>query len=167
MFEQVFRAITQEFSDLSLVHATQLAIRLTVAALMGGLLGWERERAGKAAGLRTHILVATGAAAFVAIPQQSGFDPNELSRILQGLITGIGFLGAGCIMKGDGAGQVKGLTTAAGIWLTAGVGVAAGMGRDMSALLLGGFGYFTLSSMGRWEKWFGLGTCHSESDRAK
>ncbi|WP_435016985.1 MgtC/SapB family protein [Tundrisphaera sp. TA3] len=167
MFETIFRSVVGEFSDLSLPHAVRLAVRLLVAALMGGLLGWDRERAGKAAGLRTHILVATGAAAFMAIPQQSGLDPNGLSRVLQGLIAGIGFLGAGCIMKGDTESQVRGLTTAAGIWLTAGVGVAAGMGRDMSALLLGGFGYFTLSAIGRWERKLGLDDLSDESNRAR
>lgn len=152
MVAQLLEAIAREFSDLSLVHAVQLSVRFVIAAILGGLLGWEREKAGKPAGMRTHILVAVGAAAFVAIPQQSGFDTAAQSRILQGLVTGIGFLGAGCIMKDDPHGHIKGLTTAAGIWLTAGVGVAAGMGRDASAVLLGAFGYFTLSALGSLER---------------
>jgi putative Mg2+ transporter-C (MgtC) family protein len=67
-------------------------------------------------------------------------------------VAGVGFLGAGCIIKGDREAQVQGLTTAAGIWLTSGVGVAAGMGREASAVLLGLFGWFTLSGLGRWER---------------
>ena len=153
---EVAAAIAAEFSDLSAVQAAQLAVRLTVAALVGGLLGWQRAHAGKAAGLRTHVLVAVGSAGFVAIPVQSGMPPEGLSRILQGLVAGIGFLGAGCILKRDGDAQVQGLTTAAGLWLTAGVGVAAGMGRELSALLLGAAGWFTLSTLARWEARLGL-----------
>jgi putative Mg2+ transporter-C (MgtC) family protein len=132
-------------------QAVQLAVRLLVAGLIGGLLGWERERAGKAAGLRTHILVAVGTAAMVAVPIQAGVGSDPVSRLLQGLITGIGFLGAGCILKLEDRGTIRGLTTAAGIWLTAAVGIAAGMGRELSALLIGAVGWFTLSVLGRWE----------------
>ena len=108
-----------------------------MAAVVGGLLGWQRLHAGKAAGLRTHILVAVGAAALVAVPEQAGMGFDGVSRIIQGVVTGIGFLGAGSILKADSEDRVRGLTTAAGIWLTAGVGVVAGMGREASALLLG------------------------------
>ena len=144
-------AVAAEFSDLSAVHAVQLAVRLVVAGVIGGLLGWQRSHAGKAAGMRTHILVAVGSAAFVAVPVQAGMHHEGVSRILQGLVTGIGFLGAGCIIKREGEDQILGLTTAAGLWFTGGVGVAAGMGRELSALLLGAVGYFTLSTLTRWD----------------
>src|SRR5687767_12652363 len=147
----VAEMLAAEFSDLSVADAVQLGVRLTVAGVIGGLLGWERERSGKAAGFRTHILVAVGTAAMVAVPSQAGFGPDPVSRIAQGLATGIGFLGAGCILKPDGEGTVRGLTTAAGIWLTAAVGITAGMGRELSALLIGGLGWFILSVLGRWE----------------
>ena len=153
----VAAAVAGEFSDLSAVRAAQLAVRLLVAAAIGGLLGWQRLHAGKAAGLRTHILVAVGASAFVAVPEQSGMNFDGVSRIIQGLVTGIGFLGAGAILKAESEERVRGLTTAAGIWLTAGVGVAAGMGREASALLLGAVGYFTLSTLARWEHRAALG----------
>jgi putative Mg2+ transporter-C (MgtC) family protein len=146
----VFEAVAAEFSDLSAPQAAALAVRLTVAALLGALLGWEREKRGKAAGLRTHMLVAVGSAAFVAVPQQAGYGPDGISRVVQGLVAGIGFLGAGCILKSEADGQVTGLTTAAGVWLTAAVGVAAGAGREASAVLVGLFGWFTLSVLGRW-----------------
>ena len=103
--------------------------------LLGGLLGWEREHAGKAAGVRTHMLVAMGAALFVLVAQQAGIEAADNSRVLQGIIAGVGFLGAGTILKGDAESQVKGLTTAAGIWLTAAIGVAAGLGREATAVL--------------------------------
>jgi putative Mg2+ transporter-C (MgtC) family protein len=147
----VAEMLAAEFSDLSLTEAARLGVRLTVAGVIGGLLGWERELAGKAAGFRTHILVAVGTAAMVAVPSQAGFGPDPVSRIVQGLVTGIGFIGAGCILKPDGEGTVRGLTTAAGIWLTAAVGITAGMGRELSALLIGGLGWFILSVLGRWE----------------
>ncbi|VTR91615.1 mg2+ transporter- family : MgtC family transporter protein OS=Candidatus Symbiobacter mobilis CR GN=Cenrod_0942 PE=4 SV=1: MgtC [Gemmata massiliana] len=140
--------VVTEFSDLSAVQAVQLALRLVIAAVLGGLIGRDREKAGKAAGVRTHLLVSVGAAAFVAVPQQSGATAADVTRILQGLVAGIGFLGAGCIWKDDTEGRVEGLTTAAGLWLTAAVGAAAGMGRELSALLVGLTGLFALSVLG-------------------
>lgn len=142
--------VAAEFSDLSAVQAVQLGLRLVIAAVLGGLIGRDRERVGKAAGVRTHLLVAVGAAAFVAVPQQSGASAADITRVLQGLVAGIGFLGAGCIWKDDTEGRVEGLTTAAGMWLTAAVGAAAGMGRELSALLVGLAGLFALSVLGRW-----------------
>lgn len=133
----VLQTLASEFSDLpDLEQLTRVVVRLLLAALLGGLLGWERESKGKAAGLRTHMLVAIGAAVFVMIPQQAGADDADLSRIIQGVVAGIGFLCAGTIIKGRGEEQVQGLTTAAGIWLTAAIGVAVGLGREASALLV-------------------------------
>lgn len=133
---EVWQTIQAEFSDLSdASHVARVVLRLTLASLLGGLLGFEREQRGKAAGVRTHMLVASGAALFVLIPQQAGVSDGELMRVLQGLVAGIGFLGAGSIIKSDGTEQVTGLTTAAGIWFTAAIGVAAGMGREASAVL--------------------------------
>ena len=133
---QIARTVAAEFSDVpDAAQATRIVVRLGVAALLGGLLGWEREHAGKAAGVRTHMLVAMGAALFVLVAQQAGISPADNSRVLQGVIAGVGFLGAGTILKGDAESQVKGLTTAAGIWLTAAIGVSAGLGREMTAIL--------------------------------
>ena len=136
MWEQVGQTLVAEFSDLDDVpQVTRILLRLTLAALLGGLLGIEREQKGKAAGVRTHMLVAMGSALFVLLSQQAGMPASDLSRVVQGIIAGIGFLGAGTILKGDDLGKVKGLTTAAGIWLTAAIGVAAGMGRESTAVL--------------------------------
>ncbi|GGK04092.1 MgtC/SapB family protein [Pseudomonas matsuisoli] len=112
---------------------TRTLMRLVIAALLGGLLGYQREQSGKAAGVRTHMLVAVGAALLVIAPEQLGHGGDALSRVIQGIVTGIGFLGAGTIIKGSSVGDVKGLTTAAGIWLTAAIGVAAGLGHAFSA----------------------------------
>lgn len=154
---EILAGVGAEFSDLSAVQAAQLAVRLLVAAAVGGLLGWERERAGKAAGFRTHILVAVGSAAFVAVPQQAGVTTDGMRSVIQGLVAGIGFLGAGCILKADHESQVRGLTTAAGLWLTAAVGLAAGLGREVSALLIGTVALFVLHILGRWEVRLQLG----------
>jgi putative Mg2+ transporter-C (MgtC) family protein len=135
LWQEIWRAILADFSDLpSITQVTQMIVRLLLAALCGGLLGFERERSGKEAGLRTHMLVALGAAFFVLVPQQAGVSPTDMSRVLQGVITGIGFLGAGTILKLSDQEKVRGLTTAAGIWFTAAIGIAAGMGRETSAL---------------------------------
>lgn len=135
-WQEVWDTLRDEFSDLpDAGRATRIVLRLSVAAILGGALGFEREQKGKSAGLRTHMLVAIGAALFVLIPQQAGVSDADLSRVLQGLVAGVGFLGAGTIIKGSGEKEPKGLTTAAGIWLTAAIGVAAGMGRESTAVL--------------------------------
>ncbi len=132
----VSSTVAAEFSDIiDLEDATRVSSRLLIASILGGLLGYERERRRKAAGLRTHMLVALGAALFVLVPVQAGMTPEDISRVIQGLVTGIGFLGAGTILKGSSAEDVKGLTTAAGIWLTAAIGVAAGLGHAATAVL--------------------------------
>jgi putative Mg2+ transporter-C (MgtC) family protein len=111
----------------------QLLVRLMVAATLGGLLGYEREATGKSAGVRTHMLVAIGSALFVLVPWQMRWTSADMSRVVQGIIAGVGFLGAGTILKKEDLRSVIGLTTAAGIWLTAAIGVAAGTGRLAAA----------------------------------
>jgi putative Mg2+ transporter-C (MgtC) family protein len=136
MWQEIWNTVLSEFSDIS--DATQIAritLRLLVAAALGGLLGYEREQQGKSAGVRTHMLVAIGAALFVLIPQQAGASTADLTRVLQGLIAGVGFLGAGAIILGTKQVETRGLTTAAGIWVTAAIGIAAGMGRESTAVL--------------------------------
>ena len=136
VWSQVGSAVVAEFSDLpDATELTRVLLRLLMAALLGGLLGMEREHKGKAAGVRTHMLVSMGAALFVLVASQAGMQDAELSRVLQGVIAGIGFLGAGTILKTEQEDKVRGLTTAAGIWLTAAIGVAAGLGREATAVL--------------------------------
>lgn len=135
-WSEIWGAVVHEFSDLpDTAQVTRIIVRLSVAILLGGILGYEREEKGKAAGIRTHMLVALGAAIFVAVPLQSGIALSDMSRILQGLLAGIGFIGAGCIMHREHATHVRGLTTAAGIWVTAAIGVTVGLGREMSAII--------------------------------
>ena len=146
----VGRTIASEFADVTdIEQTTRVILRLMLAALLGGLLGWQREVHGKAAGIRTHMLVSMGAALIVMVAQQAGGDAADLSRVLQGLIAGVGFLGAGTILKiehrGNESDQVKGLTTAAGIWLTAAIGASAGIGKEVTAVLSAALAFAVLS----------------------
>ena len=103
-------------------------LRVFAAVLFGAVVGIERERAGKPAGLRTHMLVSLGTAVVVIACQDSGMSLDGLSRVIQGMVTGIGFIGAGTILKLNEQREIQGLTTAAGLWMTAAIGVAAGLG---------------------------------------
>ena len=138
--------IQREFSDLSNAEdVTTVVVRLLVATVLGGLLGYERETVGASAGLRTHMLVSVGSALFVLIPLQGGMKIEDLSRVLQGVTAGIGFLGAGAILKQKESNDIRGLTTAASVWMTAAIGVAAGMGLEATAILSAMFGLVILS----------------------
>ncbi|MCV9918615.1 MgtC/SapB family protein [Pseudomonas sp. BT-42-2] len=137
-WEKIWQTVQAEFADVTNEEeVTRILLRLLMAALLGAVLGFEREHKGKSAGVRTHMLVSMGAALFVLAPSMAGADEQALSRVIQGIVAGIGFLGAGTILKGNGKdpSHVKGLTTAAGLWMTAAIGTAAGMGREATALI--------------------------------
>lgn len=110
-------------------------IRLIAAMLLGAVVGIQRERAGKPAGVRTHILVTLGTAVFVLACSGAGMSSDGLSRVVQGIVTGIGFIGAGSILKLSEERDIQGLTTAAGVWMTAAIGVAVGLGSLGVALM--------------------------------
>ena len=111
-------------------------LRFLLAAGLGAGIGYERERAGKAAGLRTHILVSSGAALFTLVSIY-GFSGAavDISRVAAGVVVGIGFIGAGVILRGQREKEVAGLTTAATIWITAAVGLAAGTGMYLISVI--------------------------------
>ena len=113
----------------------QVLIRLIAATLLGAIIGIQREKVGKPAGLRTHILVTLGTTVFVLACSKSGMSSEGLSRVIQGIITGIGFIGAGSILKLNEERNIQGLTTAAGVWMTAAIGVAVGLGALGLAIL--------------------------------
>lgn len=114
----------------SFLSTGEIILRLFVATLVGCLLGLNREMLGKPAGLRTHALVSLGSALMaVTVLGVQGDAPGEgFSRVMQGVITGIGFLGAGVILR-EASGKITGLTTAAMIWIAAVLGLACGAGR--------------------------------------
>lgn len=152
--EYWWQGLVEDFSDLpGFGQVIRLAVRLALAAILGGVLGFEREKSGQSAGLRTHMLVALGAALFVLVPQQADMELADMSRVIQGVVAGIGFIGAGAILKQAEQQEVKGLTTAAGLWLTAAVGVAAGLGREVSAILGTVMAFFILSALRRVSEW--------------
>jgi putative Mg2+ transporter-C (MgtC) family protein len=123
----------------------RVIIRLVAAGLLGAIIGIDRERAGKAAGLRTHILVTLGTAIFVLACSGFGMSSEGLSRVIQGIVTGIGFIGAGSILKLNDERYVQGLTTSAGIWMTAAIGIAVGLGSLGLAIIATIAAYFILS----------------------
>lgn len=109
--------------------------RLVLAALCGAAVGFNRERQHKPAGLRTHSLVALGAAVFTILGLMlSAGDASATSRVLQGITAGVGFIGAGVIMRRPEINDVQGLTTAAAIWIVSAVGVAVGAGLWRTSL---------------------------------
>ena len=112
----------------------EMVLRLLMAAALGAIIGYQRERAGKQAGLRTHILISVGAA-LISILSIYGFGAaSDPSRVAAAVVVGIGFLGAGVILHRQG-GIVAGLTTAATIWVVAGIGLAAGTGLYIVAVV--------------------------------
>jgi putative Mg2+ transporter-C (MgtC) family protein len=148
----VMTTVQAEFSGLQQVEElTRATVRMAVALVLGAVIGWDRERRDAEAGLRTHMLVALGAALFVLVPAEAGMGSDELSRVIQGLVSGIGFLGAGAVLKRTSVGRIHGLTTAASIWATAAVGMAAGLGREGTALLATGFILLVLAWLRRVE----------------
>jgi putative Mg2+ transporter-C (MgtC) family protein len=139
-WDTITATLGSEFSDIhDLEQLTRMLVRLLLAAVLGGLLGLQRELSGKPAGLRTHMLVGLGSALFVLVPMQAGMAMEDLSRVVQGLLAGVGFLCAGAILKRsderDEEDEVHGLTTAASLWMTAAVGMTAALGHDATAVL--------------------------------
>jgi len=135
------------------IETARIVVRLSFAAVLGGLLGFQRAEAGKAAGVRTHMLVTLGAALVVLMPQLTGMSSADMSRIIQGTLTGMGFIGGGVILKMSEQRQIVGVTTAASIWLTATVGIAAGAGRLGLAVVGTILGYLILTVIARLEHW--------------
>ena len=133
----------------------RVVIRLIAATLLGAIVGIERERAGKPAGLRTHILVTLGTTVLVLASAGVGMDLDGISRVIQGVATGIGFIGAGCILKLNEERDIQGLTTAASIWMTAAIGAAVGLGSLGVALLSTVLTVVILASVGSLESHIG------------
>jgi putative Mg2+ transporter-C (MgtC) family protein len=147
--EIIWREVSSGVPDIA--ELLRIVIRLLGAVLLAGVVGFERERTGKAAGLRTHMLVALGSALFVIAALESGLTNDETSRVVQGVVAGIGFIGAGAILKRTDEGEIQGLTTAAGIWMTAAVGVAAGLGSLGVAAIGVAFAWVILAILSRIE----------------
>jgi putative Mg2+ transporter-C (MgtC) family protein len=148
----------------------EVSARLTAALLIGGVVGWERQKMEKPAGLRTHILVSLGSATFVLLGFEvgghiaprygtAGLDPT---RVLQGVVGGIGFLGAGAIIKSSG--HVTGMTTAASVWIAGALGAAAGLGAYIVAVIATVFTLFTLYVLPRLAALAGIPTSSNNEE---
>jgi len=162
-----FDEITRLMPDMH--QMVRVTVRLLTAMTIGTAIGLQRELTHKPAGLRTHMLVALGTAVFVVGAAESGMSVDAVSRIVQGLATGIGFLGAGAILKLTDEREIHGLTTASGVLMTAAASAAAGLGQIALALAATLLGLLVLSLFQRIEK--GLGhrarkdaEVHSRSD---
>ena len=148
--ETIWQELTHGLTETR--QLTQVLVRLLAATLLGAVIGLQRERAGKPAGLRTHMLVTLGTALFVLSCAGVGMSSDGLSRVIQGIVTGIGFIGAGSILKLSAERDIQGLTSAAGVWMTAAVGVAVGLGSVGVALLSTLFTMIILSLATRVER---------------
>lgn len=135
----------------------ELTIRLMLALLLGGAIGIEREYRAKEAGFRTHFLVALGSALFCLVSQFGfGVDLKDSSRVAAQVVSGIGFLGAGTIIFQKNV--VRGLTTAAGLWVTAAIGLACGTGMYLAAVLTTAMVLLGLEVLNYWIPQLGLST---------
>jgi putative Mg2+ transporter-C (MgtC) family protein len=122
---------------------SDIILKLVLSILVGGLLGAEREYRSKSAGFRTMTLICLGATVFTIFSQIIGGSGNP-DRIASNIVTGIGFVGAGVIFKGDNTSKVNGITTAAMIWVTAALGMAIGAGYWLAALIATGMIFVVL-----------------------
>lgn len=133
MLELLWQELTSGLPDGR--HLEIVLIRVIIATGLGAVIGLQREKAGKPAGLRTHILVSLGTAIVVLACAAVGMQQDALSRVIQGIVTGIGFIGAGSILKLSEEREIKGLTTAAGLWMTAAIGIAVALGAIGVAII--------------------------------
>jgi putative Mg2+ transporter-C (MgtC) family protein len=130
----------------------ELSFRIICALIVGAIIGIERESKSKPAGLRTNMLVCFGAAMFVLVPIQVGIaqtNSDTLSRVIQGVVTGVGFVGAGTILRDT---RVRGLTSAAATWVSAALGVAVGCGLWQLGLIGAAIAWLILRVVEKFEK---------------
>lgn len=133
-----------------------IIVKIILTVFLAGLIGTERELRGKVAGLRTHILVGVGSAlttltSFYISDIYKNVAVIDPTRMIAGIVTGIGFLCAGAIIRG-GNNNVSGLTTAASLWITSGVGVAVGAGQYLAAIIVSLIVFFVLIGLRSFEK---------------
>jgi putative Mg2+ transporter-C (MgtC) family protein len=127
--------------------------RIAAAIVLGAVIGLQRELGNKPAGLRTHILVTLAATVFVLVPLEAGVRVEDVSRVIQGVATGIGFIGAGAILKVWESREIHGLTTAATVWVATAIGIAVGLGQIILAVAATLAAWLVLSALMRFEAW--------------
>jgi putative Mg2+ transporter-C (MgtC) family protein len=153
-------SLWQEFTSTTAVGAEAVGLRLLLAAVLGFAIGLDRELKRRPLGLRSFMLVSIGAALFSLAAQEIVymFDREMIdpTRVVQGIIGGIGFLGAGAIIQARGS-VIIGGTTGATIWMVGGIGMACGFGLYLHAVLATAVALFVLTGLGLAEQWFGKG----------
>lgn len=149
MLELIRQELIGDFGDTATM--VRVVVRLTIAVILGGVVGFERQYEHKSAGVRTHMLVALGSALFTLVSLE--LLTSDVGRVMQGVATGIGFLGAGVIFKSTDNMEVKGLTTAASVWVTAAAGLATGAGRFWAAGICVAMAWIILYLLHRVERW--------------
>jgi putative Mg2+ transporter-C (MgtC) family protein len=144
------------------------AIRLVMAAVLGGAIGIDRELRKKPAGLRTHAMVSLGSSLLtIAGLSLSLHDSSAVSRVLQGLVAGIGFVGGGAILRSKTSGEVEGLTTATSVWVVAAIGIATGLGLWQTALTATVISLVLLSAGERLDQWLARLHQHRQNHAAR
>ena len=143
----------------------RIAGRMICALVIGAAVGMQRELTHKPAGIRTHMLVALGSSFVVVAAVEAHMSPSDLSRVIQGLVTGIGFLGGGAILKLTAEHEIHGLTTAASIWMTAAASIAAGLGEVVTAALGLALGIVVLALLAGIETRLGTRASSDAADR--
>jgi putative Mg2+ transporter-C (MgtC) family protein len=143
----------------------RIAARLILALVIGAVIGTNRELTHRPAGLRTHMLVALGTSLIVVAAIEARMSASDLSRVIQGLVTGIGFLGGGAILKLTAEHEIHGLTTAASIWTTAAASIAAGLGEVATAALGLALGIVVLALLAGLERRLGDKMSTDAADR--
>jgi len=146
-------------------QVVRVSLRLVGSLIIGTIIGLQRELTHKPAGLRTHLLVALGSTLLVVAAVNWGMKSADVSRVIQGLVTGIGFLGGGTILKLTREHEIRGLTTAAGIWLTAAAAIAVGLGMFVDAFIGVLFALIVLSAVGKFGGTHANGGESESSDR--
>jgi putative Mg2+ transporter-C (MgtC) family protein len=146
--------MSRYLKEMSMVIWWEIILRMLLAVVLGGVIGWERELSGKPAGLRTMILVSLSSAIFVLAAMQAaaaiGTSPDSV-RAMAGIVSGVGFLGAGLVMHTQG--DVRWLTTAASLWASAALGLSSALGMYMIALVGGVLVFVTLHWLPALERW--------------
>ncbi|MFB6276676.1 MAG: MgtC/SapB family protein [Halothece sp.] len=140
---------------LSPIPWSEVATRLALAVALGGIIGWDREQDRQPAGFRTNMLVSLGSALVILGALQSGIveqDESLIGRSIQGILTGVGFVGAGAILQRNERNKVHGLTTATAIWISAALGIVSGLGLWQLGLMGLGFTMIILRVMKMLEK---------------
>jgi putative Mg2+ transporter-C (MgtC) family protein len=158
-----FSEVTQSIPNTH--RMVSITLRLLVALAIGALVGLQRELTHKPAGLRTHMLLALGTAFIIVSAEQAGMSKSDLSRVVQGLVTGIGFLGGGAILKLTAEHEIHGLTTAAGLWMTTTASAAAGLGQLALAIVGMCLGLLVLAALVKVEKRLGHRASHDAANR--